>query len=183
MTESHKIENMEKDALLSNLLGALATSLATQIEQSIAARLDLRSHTAAAALVTVFNHPGDTIDILKKSLSLTHSGAVRLVDGLEKDGLLVRTPNEADKRSVLLNLTAEGKAVAREVLEARAKAIDVALVGMGHSDKSTIIPLLEDLLANLTDGYDGARRNCRLCDEGVCRPAGCPVERASGHPS
>jgi DNA-binding MarR family transcriptional regulator len=47
--------------------------------------------------------------------------ATRTLDGLERDGLVVRRPSEADRRSVLVELTDEGRAqteAARKVARA-----------------------------------------------------------------
>ena len=44
----------------------------------------------AAALVTIGNHPGESVEALRHALGLTHSGAVRLLNGLEAEGLVER---------------------------------------------------------------------------------------------
>ena len=38
--------------------------------------------------------------------------------------------------------------------------------------------MLEKVLGSFTEGQQGARRLCRMCNEQVCRPQGCPVEIA-----
>src|SRR5258708_35684230 len=45
---------------------------------------------------------------LANAVVLTRSGVTRLVDGLERDGLVTRTSCPSDKRGTLIQLTEEG---------------------------------------------------------------------------
>ena len=51
---------------------------------------------------------------LAKAVVLTRSGVTRLVDGLEKDGLVGRTSCPSDKRGSFVSLTDDGLALLRE---------------------------------------------------------------------
>ena len=51
---------------------------------------------------------------LARAVLLTRSGITRLVDGLEKDGLVSRCSCPGDKRGTLIKLTDEGMQVLRE---------------------------------------------------------------------
>lgn len=163
---------------MTNLLGAFATTVATNIEQQVA-EVGLRGTSAATALVTIRNHPNDTIEVLRRILGITHSGAVRLINGLEDDGLIRRQRSGSDGRAVTTRLTREGEKRATMVLEARARVTTAVLGSLSHEQQSMLRPALQTALAALTDGKDKARRICRLCDEQVCRPNGCPVEIAA----
>ena len=74
-----------------NRLGALAVRLADRIEVAVTAE-GARSLSAATALSAIerFFVDGPSIDALGRVLGLTSSGAVRLVDGLEGQGLATR---------------------------------------------------------------------------------------------
>ena len=48
-------------------------------------------------------------------LIVTRATVTGVVDSLERRGLVVRTPNPADRRSLLVELTPEGRAVVAEV--------------------------------------------------------------------
>ena len=87
MTHSHIISSMKNDKYISNLIGAFATSVAGDIEQKIS-DLGGRSLSHESALVVIFNHPNETINVLSKVLGLTHSGSVRLINTLEGEGLV-----------------------------------------------------------------------------------------------
>ena len=169
---------MENNMFTNNLLAALTTTLSEAIANSVE-DVGLRSSNAAAALVTIMNHPDDSIDVLRRTLQLTHSGAVRLIDSLVSDGLLERRPNTQDARSVVLHVTKLGSVRANEILTARAKTTDDALMSLTDTQRKALEPLLQVMLGSLTQDYDSARRNCKFCNEGICRPQGCPVEQAS----
>jgi MarR family transcriptional regulator, negative regulator of the multidrug operon emrRAB len=64
-----------------NMLGALALTLADRIA-ACAQDVSGLHNSAASALVVINNHPGEHIDVIRRTLRLTPSGAVRLVDGL-----------------------------------------------------------------------------------------------------
>jgi DNA-binding MarR family transcriptional regulator len=58
---------------------------------------------------------------LAKAVVLTRSGVTRLVDGLEKDGLVARSSCPSDKRGSFVSLTSEG---ARRLREAAGTHLD-----------------------------------------------------------
>ncbi|TQV78565.1 MarR family winged helix-turn-helix transcriptional regulator [Denitrobaculum tricleocarpae] len=166
---------MKKDDYINNLLAAAATTIATQIEDQIG-DLGLPSTNAATALVTIRNHPDDSIDALRRVLSLTHSGAVRLIDSLEQDGLVERRRSDTDGRAVVLRLTANGQDSAEVIIGARERATRAIVKRLSKQQIAGLKPVLETILAVTTKDEESARRNCRLCDESACRPLGCPVE-------
>ncbi len=168
---------MTNNDYLANLLGAFATTVSTRIEHEVAS-LGGRSLNHEAALVAICNHPDDTIDTLSKVLGLTHSGAVRLINTLEKENLVERHRNEGDARSVVLRVTAKGRRRANKVLQAREQVTSQILTFLTSEQQKALTSTLEAALGGLTDGQEGARRICRLCNESVCRTQGCPVEIA-----
>ena len=180
MTQSHIVIIMKNDKYMTNLLGAFATTVSTQIEQSVA-ELGGRSLSHEAALVAIYNHPNNSIDMLSKVLGLTHSGAVRLINTLEKEKLVERHRSNEDARAVVLRVTIKGKARAYSVLQAREKITTQIVKTLTVKQKTALEPVLEAMLGALTNGQEGARRICRMCNEEVCRIQGCPVERATNN--
>jgi len=169
---------MKNDDYSQNLIGAFATAVASSMEAELAA-LGGHSINHESALVVLSNHPDDGIDMLSKVLGITHSGAVRLVDTLETEGLVQRKPSPRDARAVIVRITAKGRNRATKVLRARARVTQNLLGRLDGAEKEALIPALETLLAAMTVDRSGARRICRFCDEGVCRAQGCPVEAAA----
>jgi MarR family transcriptional repressor of emrRAB len=166
--------HMIRDA---NVVGALCSALAEAIEDSIVEQVGL-APPLAAALVTIQTRPGITVDALSRILGLSHSGAVRVVDHLEKDGLVAR---ERRGREVALRVTRAGLRVSREVLTIRSRTVEVLLGDLPARTRSQLVGAASALLAALTTGRDSARRVCRLCDQDGCTSSGhpCPVDAAA----
>jgi len=165
------------DARAANLLGALVTGLQDDLAAAAEAAA---AHGAAfpAALVTLQWQPGLTIEALRQVLGLSHSGTVRLLDRLEAEGAVERRPGE-DGRSVAVHLTPVGRRQVRAVLGARARRLGAALERLSAGERAQFTRLVEKLLGGLTAGRAHADRICRLCDEGACPDATCPVECAA----
>jgi DNA-binding MarR family transcriptional regulator len=60
-------------------------------------------------------------------IGITVGAASKLVDRLERDGLVERRPNPSDRRSSLVVLTNVGQAAFRAATQARAALLDVVL--------------------------------------------------------
>jgi DNA-binding MarR family transcriptional regulator len=162
-----------------NLIGALVTALQDELE---AATTSAAAHGSAfpAALVTIEGEPGMSIDRLRRVLGLSHSGAVRLLDRLESDGM-VRRKAGPDGRTVALELTAAGRRQAGAVQEGRRVALDRALSPLSQRERRQLVQLAETLLAGLTRDTEHSEHICRLCDLGACPEADCPVACAARH--
>ena len=99
-----------------NQLGALALALSDRLAT---AAEPVGGATAAEALVALNGTAaGGSIDALAGIVGLSHSGTVRLVDRLERDGHVERRRG-ADQRSAALILTPAGRRLARQVLTRR----------------------------------------------------------------
>jgi MarR family transcriptional regulator, negative regulator of the multidrug operon emrRAB len=168
------------DARTLNMIGALALALTDRIAAGARAESGLHE-SAASALIAITNHPGEPVDTIRRALGLTHSGAVRLVDGLEAAGLVERRRSDRDARAIALWPTSTGQHNASKILAARAELLKPVLAGIGKAERKAIVALLETALAELTDNRDRARSICRFCEEAACRPLGCPVEQAASH--
>lgn len=156
-----------------NLLGALVTALNDDLELAAA---EAAEHGSAfpAALVSVRWQPGLTIEALRRVLGLSHSGTVRLLDRLERDGSVERRAGR-DGRSVALQLTPQGRQQVRRILERRRAVMANALGLLSPAEQQHLLKLVEKLLAGLTRGLEHSDHICRLCDEAVCPDASCPV--------
>src|ERR1700712_440973 len=71
------------------------------------------SDATAAPLITLLR-TGDRIPqgVLAERVGVEGPTLVRVLDGLESDGLICRVPDESDRRIKLVELTAEGTKVA-----------------------------------------------------------------------
>ena len=168
-----------------NLLGALTLGLADGMRGAIE---EASAETGAAPSALVVLHDllrGGSVDGLRRSVALTHSGGVRLVDRLAGEGYLERRPGR-DARSLSLVLTPAGKRVARRVRDARARTLRRTLQGLSAEERATLTTLIEKMIgAVVSDRLDERAAGgepaggwlCRLCDPAACgRGTGtCPA--------
>jgi MarR family transcriptional repressor of emrRAB len=162
-----------------NLLGAVALGISDRLEaaaQLAAGRLGAR----AAALATLAQWPGYTIEGLRHCLGLSHSATVRLIDGLVEDGLVMRE-RVGGGPAIRPRLTETGEAAAREVLAARSRAIDSLVDQISDQELSRLAPILERLLASMTTDFYAGELICRLCELDDCPQEICPVEVMQRH--
>jgi DNA-binding MarR family transcriptional regulator len=179
------VDTKADDARDANLVAALSVAISDMLvaETDVAAG---HGGAAPAALVALHEFAGGgTMDKLRDVLGLTPSGAVRLVDRLEHDGLVERRPG-TDNRSVALALTAKGRRTAMRVRAARNGAVERLLAALSEADRVALRRASEALIRAITGQRLEARRQgeptatgwlCRLCDFAACgRPDGhCPA--------
>jgi DNA-binding MarR family transcriptional regulator len=167
------------DGRTENLLAAVGVALAGRVSAAAEAAAGLGG-AAPAALVSITGFlAGQTVRSLAATLGLSHAGAVRVVDRLERDGLVERRRGDGDGREVSLVATSEGRAAADRVLDERAAAMAELLAPLDPGERAALTGLLERLLEDMTPDRQAGRRICRLCDIDACgHPDGCPVTRA-----
>jgi MarR family transcriptional regulator, negative regulator of the multidrug operon emrRAB len=180
MTQSYilaRVPSIRRDA---NLLGALSLAVTGRMLEGgeLTARLGPSGAPALVALASWLD--GGSIQQLRVVLELTHSGAVRLVDRLEREGLVERRAG-ADGRTVALGVTERGAEAAAAVRAERAAAVEGVLGALGAGDRRALERLLEDLLAAVARGPAPPGRICRLCDAVACGhyEGRCPVTEAA----
>lgn len=155
-----------------NVLAAWALAVADGV-RSAAEQSTGMAGVAPAALVAIVADPGMSIDELRRVLTLTHPGTVRLVDRLVERGWIER--RQGFGRTVLLEATAAGRDARDRVSRARQVAIAGLLAPMSNQAVSQAARLVEPVVDDVVDDVDAVRRLCRLCDRSVCDP--CPAER------
>jgi DNA-binding MarR family transcriptional regulator len=164
-----------------NLLGALSLAIADRTADVMegAAPPSVTSGAALSALLHFLDRP--SIDLLRRVLGLTSSGTVRLVDRLEREGLVVRGTG-ADGRVTTIVLTADGRRAARRAAAARADVLESALAALAPNERKAFDELAGKLLVGMIRDPGATRWMCRLCDTGACgRERGrCPVANATG---
>ncbi|NPD16655.1 MarR family transcriptional regulator [Xinfangfangia sp. D13-10-4-6] len=162
------------DTKVANMLGALAIVLADDLREAVNSALATTGETAAA-IIMLGAHPGLTIGEVAEALSISHSGAVRLIDRLERDGLVGKRPG-ADARTMLVELSSEGMAQRKIALRKRGAVLDRAVSLLDAQDEELLGRTLDKLLRGLLTRPEHGYRYCRMCDEDKCVPTCCPVE-------
>ncbi len=88
---------------------------------------------------------------------------VRTLDRMERDGLIERRPDPADRRARRLFVTAAADPVLDEIWRIADRARAAALAGLSTVERDQLIGLLERIHANLTALLPGAEVRAPLC--------------------
>jgi DNA-binding MarR family transcriptional regulator len=163
-----------------NLLGALGSAVTDRVKAAVTEAAGGAENDAAAlsALLQFLDDP--RIDQLAQVLGLTSSGTVRLVDRLQRLGLVERSAG-ADARATSVTVTAAGRARAEEVGRARIDMLERALAALSPAEREQFGALAGRVLVGIMVPPGAYGWMCRLCDTGRCgRPEGhCPGARAA----
>jgi DNA-binding MarR family transcriptional regulator len=169
---------------LGNLLACFTLNLAEEGEQALERASGLTGSATAALLALDEFLGGAHVARLADVLGLTHSGAVRLVTQLERDGLAERHEG-ADRRRVEVQLTVKGQRTAHAARAARDEIIAEATSGLTVDECQTLEVLLDKLVRALVANRVERRRAgrsgawwCRTCDFVACgrHKSLCPAQ-------
>lgn len=167
-------------ARTANLLGALALAVSDRCLQA-AGQATGHAETEAATLSAIDQFlDGPSIDRLSAVIGLSQSGTVRLVDRLEREGLVRRGPG-GDRRATSVTLTPDGRKAAYQIEAGRLRLLEEVLAPLQAAERDLLAELTGKLLVGMMREPGATRWTCRLCDLGACgRPAGhCPIEQAA----
>jgi DNA-binding MarR family transcriptional regulator len=108
------------------------------------------SLTAAATLATLERSGPCRLTALAANEGVTQPAMTQLVDRLQGAGLLARVPDPADRRVVLVRITAEGKAMLARRRAARAERVAGLLARLSPGERALLAAALPamDALAN-----------------------------------
>ena len=122
---------------------------------TVARRLKSLAHDQGldAASAFVLHHVGANeplrVSALARSIGLDSSTVSRHVAHLERAGYLTRSGDPDDRRASRLGLTARGRALLEEAMEARAAIVDQAVADWTEEDRRTLTVLMTRLAASL----------------------------------
>ena len=102
-----------------------------------------------AAMMLIHQNPDITQKELSRAIARDKSSVTPLVQTLQREGLITRTPSETDRRRVHLRLTQAGEEVLKTLL-ARAEEHDRKLDAIVGDRKAELIDLLKKIVKNLT---------------------------------
>jgi DNA-binding MarR family transcriptional regulator len=98
---------------------------------------------------------------LAKAVVLTRSGVTRLVDGLEKDGLVARSSCPSDKRGTFVSLTSEGLGRLRAATSTHVEGVRELFVEQLGQDG---VAQMDALLRTLPQGAECVEHRACLAD-------------------
>ncbi|WP_457425477.1 MarR family winged helix-turn-helix transcriptional regulator [Roseateles sp. P5_E7] len=110
------------------------------------------SHMEAKALGFFAARPGATQSELVQHAGRDKGQVARLIAGLRERGLLEAGADAADKRSVRLQVSAEGKALQQQVRKQAQRVSTQAVSGLDEAECQQLLALLGKLRENLAGG-------------------------------
>lgn len=105
-------------------------------------------------ILIVLNEAGTmTQNELTKRLGIQPGSVSEVLAKLESAGMLVRTPSEADRRTVDIALTGKGKALALEAAKQRSERHEEMFACLSEGEKSQLLAMLEKINADWKQRY------------------------------
>ena len=161
---------------LSNVICAWTVEAADRLAfEAGRLHLDLRD---VAALTLIATHRGCSMDWLEPRVGLSQSGTVRLVDRLERNGLVHRARHG---RAVALSVTADGQSRVEVWSSARDEAVGELLSGLDAGQRETLAEILAAAVSSRPRARHAADRACRTCQWPACGDD-CPVDQSAAAP-
>ena len=127
-------------------IGRTRRTIVEAIDQKLAP-LDI-SHAQWIVVMLLGDGAAATAAELCKILIYDPGAMTRLLDRLEKKGVLRRVRTKEDRRTVHLELTAEGKRLYPKILEALVEVFNHLLHGFSKSEVQQLEQLLKRMVAN-----------------------------------
>jgi len=106
------------------------------------------SHAQWIVVMLLGDNAASTAAELCKILIYDPGAMTRLLDRMEKKGVLRRVRTKGDRRTVRLELTADGKRLYPRILEALVEVFNRLLHGFSKNDVRQLEELLKRMLAN-----------------------------------
>ncbi len=131
------------------------------IEATVRARLHAQFATTLPrfdVLAALDAAEGDlTMGALSARLMVTSGNVTGLVNGMEKDGLVIRRPHPADRRSTLIGMTESGRALFAAMAPAHASWIEETMTGLDRTEAALLWQALGHLKASVGEAARTAR--------------------------
>jgi len=117
---------------------------------------DRGGHPAqAACLWILLAHEGLSQRDLAEHLHVAPPTVTIMLQKMEKAGMIDRRPDEADQRLTRISLTVQGRALARELLDAREGYLQTTIGAMSEVDRIELARLLGMLADNTARALEG----------------------------
>lgn len=106
-------------------------------------------------ILIVLNEIGSSITQreLTERLGIQPGSASEILAKLENAGLIVRSSNETDRRTIDVNLTDDGRALAAEALEQRKKRHEEMFSCLSEEERQELLALLEKVCGDWNSRY------------------------------
>jgi DNA-binding MarR family transcriptional regulator len=145
MTQIYDPRTFDPKTAIGGLISRVKMRMFEELDQELE-RFDI---TAAQYVILVSLANGvDSTSGLCKGVSYDPGAMTRMIDRLEKKGLVRRARSPDDRRVVKLELTDEGKTVYPKLIATAAKVANQKLKGFSKTEASQLEGYLQRMLAN-----------------------------------
>lgn len=143
-------ETEQEDAKLIYTTGFLWGKINAKLDEILApAGLNLSKFN----ILMIIKHVGKTEGIQQNEISrrllVTASNITKLLDKLEKDGLIIRTSKEGDRRVKLIKITSDGSNLLDKIWTKYTKTVKKIMNGIAPSDADYVNKVLLDWLGKI----------------------------------
>lgn len=107
------------------------------------------THAYTYFLMELYQQDGLTQSAMHKQIGIEQPTAVRTLDRMERDGLIVREQSPNDRRALLIKLTDKGKSYQKIISECARVLNEVALQDFSAQDGALFNQLIERVNTNL----------------------------------
>jgi DNA-binding MarR family transcriptional regulator len=146
MAKTYKLENS-----LGYMMGRAARSMGARLNHNFTeAGYDITCEQWGV-LVNLWRNNGQSQQELAGTTCKDKTSMTRLIDGLERRNLVVRTPDKVDRRQKLIYLTNNGKKFQQELLHIVEKTLNEAQQNVPAKDMDICKKVLCRVYENLTD--------------------------------
>ncbi len=128
------------------LLSRVRSTMASELQQATQADFDLSS--TQASMLMLLKHGQLSGADLAREYGIDASAVTRLLDKLERRGLVVRTRSESDRRVVHLALTPDGWTVIEGLRPLYAKVLDRMMADFTQEEAGFLKSLLRRIILN-----------------------------------
>ena len=108
------------------------------------------THAYTYFLMELYKKDGLTQSEMHKRIGIEQPTAVRTLDRMERDGLIVREQSPTDRRAVFIKLTDKGKQYQKTILDCAKELNSLALQDFSKSEQMLLNRFIEKINANLS---------------------------------
>jgi MarR family transcriptional regulator, transcriptional regulator for hemolysin len=107
------------------------------------------THAYTYFLMELFEQDGLTQSEMHKRIGIEQPTAVRTLDRMERDGLIIRNPSPTDRRAISINLTDKARQYQQIIEQCALELNRIALDTFTNEEKTVINQLINRLNENL----------------------------------
>ena len=108
------------------------------------------THEQWAIMIRLWEEDGQTQNKLAESIGKDQPSISRLINNLEKSGLVMRTPHPVDKRTNLIFLSQKGRKLQVGLIEQAQKTANQTAEGIPADELEIFLRVLEKIKKNLS---------------------------------